>query len=224
MHNFEVIKNLCTFSHINFKKKAMKKIYKLITLCSIALFAVNANAVTINVTVGGTGNVFSPNTFTANIGDVVLWTWAGGTHNVTSNSSSVPAGAAVFVSPTQTSGTFSYTITTAGSYGYACTIHALSGMTGTFTVSAVGILDPAVDLLVTAYPNPFSEKITLKYGKQIDAVKIFNIVGEEVKSVELIATEDKKEIYFEGIPSGVYFMRTYNEGTVVETKKIVKAK
>ena len=79
-------------------------------------------------------------------------------------------------------------------------------------------------MLVTAYPNPFSEKITLKYGKQIDAVKIFNIVGEEVKSVELIATEDKKEIYFEGIPSGVYFMRTYNEGTVVETKKIVKAK
>lgn len=200
----------------------MKKIYKLIAFFSFALFAVNANAVTINVAVGGTTNVFSPNNFTANIGDVVLWTWMGGTHNVTS--ASVPGGAATFASSTQTTGTFSYTITTAGSYGYSCTIHAGMGMVGGFTVSNVGIIDPTVDLLVNAYPNPFKSKMTLKYGKQIESVKIFNIVGEQVKSFDLSPTEEKKEIDFEGIPSGVYFMRTYKEGTIVETKKIVKTK
>ncbi len=200
----------------------MKKIYKIVSLFTLALFAMNADAVTIPVTVGGTGNVFSPNNFSANIGDVVQWTWAGGTHNVTS--AVVPGGAATFASPTQATGTFSYTITTAGSYGYSCTIHAGSGMVGGFTVSGVGILEPSVDLLVSAYPNPFQDKITLKYGKQIESVKIFNVVGEEIKSIELVATEEKKEIDFEGIPSGIYFIRTYNDGNVIETKKIVKAK
>lgn len=201
----------------------MKKIYKLIVLSSFTLFALTANAVVIPVSVGGSTNVFSPNNFTANIGDVVTWTWAGGFHNVTS--SVVPGGAATFTSPSQTSGTFSYTITTAGSYGYSCTFHAGFGMVGGFTVSAAtGILDPATDLIVNAYPNPFSDKITLKYGKQIESVKIFNVIGEQIKSIDLVPTEDKKEIDFEGIPSGIYFIRTYNEGNIVETKKIVKAK
>ncbi len=98
-------------------------------------------------------------------------------------------------------------------------------MVGGFTVSAAtGILDPATDLIVNAYPNPFSDKITLKYGKQIESVKIFNVIGEQIKSIDLVPTEDKKEIDFEGIPSGIYFIRTYNEGNIVETKKIVKAK
>ena len=166
----------------------MKKIYKLITFCSFALFAINVSAVTIPVTVGGVGFTFSPNNFTANIGDVVTWTWAGGTHNVTS--AVVPAGAATFASPTQATGTFSYTITTAGSYAYSCTIHAGSGMVGGFTVSGVGILDPAVDLLTTVYPNPFKDKITLKYGKQVESAQIFNIAGEEIKSVDLSANDD----------------------------------
>ena len=201
----------------------MKKIYKLIVLSSFAFFTLTANAVVIPVSVGGSSNVFSPNNFTANIGDVVTWTWAGGLHNVTS--ASVPSGATAFTSPSQSAGTFSYTITTAGTYGYSCTFHAGFGMVGAFTVStSTGILDPAIDLLVTAYPNPFSDKITLKYGKEIESVKIFNVIGEQIKSIDLAPTEDKKEIYFEGIPSGIYFIRTYKEGTIVETKKIIKTK
>ena len=203
----------------------MKKIYKLITLFSFALFAVNVNAVVIPVTVGGATLTFSPSSFTANVGDVVTWTWAGGTHNVTSSSASIPAGAAVFVSPTQSTGTFSYTITVAGSYGYACTLHAGSGMLGSFTVtSTAGIIEPATDLLVNAYPNPFNDKITLKYGKLIQSVKIFNVVGEEMKSIDLSPSEEKKDIDFEGIPVGIYFIRTYKDGIIVETKKIVKTK
>ena len=38
--------------------------------------------------------------------------------------------------------------------------------TGVFTVSGgVGISEPVTNLLTTAYPNPFNDKITIKYPK-----------------------------------------------------------
>jgi plastocyanin len=199
----------------------MKKLYTLLSLFAAAL---TVNAATINVQVGGSTNTFTPANFSAVVGDVVIWTWMGGTHNVTSTSGSVPAGATVFASPTQSTGTYSYTITVAGSYGYACTLHAGSGMIGTFTASATGILEPATDLLTNAYPNPFRDKITVKYNN-LSSIDVFNMVGDKVKTIELSPVESKMEINFEGTPAGVYFMRTYNkEGVIVETKKIVKTK
>lgn len=200
----------------------MKKLYTLI-IALVSLVSFNANAVTINVSVGSPANMFSPSNFTANIGDVVVWTWVSGTHNVTSNSASVPPGATPFVSPTQSSGTFSYTITTAGTYGYVCTIHAGSGMVGQFTVNAVGIAEPAVDLLTQVYPNPFRDKITVKYNG-IEKIDFFNIVGEKVKTVSIDQMEGKLDVDFNEMPSGVYFFRSYKDGNIVETRKIVKAK
>ena len=206
----------------------MKKIYKLITLFSFALFAVNVNAATINVAVGvdGTGSpamMYTPSAITCNVGDVVTFILANGTHTVTSTS--VPGAAAPMSSGTMSTlgQMYNYTVTVAGAYAFHCTFHA--SMTGTINAAGgAGIADPAIDLLTNAYPNPFSDKITLKYGKQIESIKIFNVIGEQIKSSDLAPTEDKKEIDFEGIPSGIYFIRTYKEGTIVETKKIVKVK
>lgn len=205
----------------------MKKIYKLIALFTFALFVGTANAATVAVAVGvdasgSPANVFTPSAITCAVGDIVQFILASGTHNVTSTS--VPSGAAAMSSGTlSTPGQmYNYTVTVAGAYAFHCTFH--SGMNGTINASAVGIAEPTIDLLVSTYPNPFNDKITLKYGKQIQSVKFFNVVGEEVKSIDLAPTEDKKEIEFEGIPSGIYFMRTYREGAIVETKKIVKAK
>jgi hypothetical protein len=64
----------------------------------------------------------------------------------------------------------------------------------------------------------------LKYGKAVQSVKIYNVVGEQIKSIELSELEEKVDVDFEGVPAGIYFIRTYNDGTIVETKKIVKAK
>jgi plastocyanin len=200
----------------------MKKIYSLIIASTFAAFTMNA--ATINVSVGATPNSFTPSSFTAAIGDQVIWTWAGGgTHNVTSNASSVPAGAVVFASPTQASGTYSYTIAVAGSYGYACSLHFSSGMVASFTVSATSIADPRVDLLTTAYPNPFKDKLTIKYNG-IQSIELINIVGDKIRTFELDAVETKTELDLSDLSAGVYFIRTYSEGNIVETKKVVKAK
>lgn len=195
----------------------MKKLY---TLILSTFMIAGANAATINVAIAS--NSFTPSTFTANVGDVVMWTLTGGVHNVTS--ASVPGGAASFSSGNLTTvgQTFSYTITTAGTYGYQCTLH--TGMVGGFNVTATTILEPATDLLTNAYPNPFADKITIKYGKGIDKIEVFNIVGEKVKSIEVNSPDFKVDVDFDNAASGIYFYRTYSDGNIIETRKIVKSK
>jgi plastocyanin len=204
----------------------MKKIYSLIFASAFALLSFNSTAATVNIIVGFNGaalaNEFFPSAATAFVGDVITFTNAGGSHNVTSTS--VPAGAAAMMSPTLTAAgqTYNYTVTVAGSYAYTCTFHA--GMNGTIAVTAsTGIITPAVDLLTNAYPNPFKDKMTIKYNG-IESVELFNVIGEKVKTFELSATENKIEIDLTDLTAGIYFYRTYKEGVIVETKKIVKSK
>jgi plastocyanin len=72
-------------------------------------------------------NRFRPPTVTIAAGGTVTWTWGGAAiHDVTV--------AGVGASPLQTSGTFSLTFATPGTYGYECTIHASVGMRGQVVV------------------------------------------------------------------------------------------
>lgn len=193
----------------------MKKIYFPICLL-IALCNLNVKAVNIPVSI--TSNAFTPASFSANVGDVVVWTLNSGTHTV--ESVSVPNGAATFNSGTITS-TYSYTITVAGNYAYHCGLHPTMG--GSFGASgSVGVQEPVTNLLTSAYPNPFVDKITVNY-KGITSIEVYNMLGAKVKSLELTATENKIEIDFSNLPSGVYFLCTFNEGTIVETKRINKS-
>lgn len=180
--------------------------------------AIEKVATTINVTVSN--NVFTPFSFTAKVGDVVLWTWIGSTqHNVTSTS--VPTGAATFASPTQTTGTFSYTITVAGTYLYACLIHGPSGMGGIFSSSTSGINDPKLDTTFIISPNPFVNKVTIRY-RNADEVRFTNMVGETVKSIKIEKGKAEIQIDLAELPSGVYFCNAMKEGVFAETRKIVK--
>ncbi len=208
----------------------MKKLYTIICASALTLLSVDANATTIVVGVGlnasGTAaNSFTPSTVSAVVGDVIQFTWTyPNPHNVTSTS--VPAGAATFASGTlSTSGAmFSYTITVAGTYNYQCTLH--SGMTGTINVtggSGAGITDPTQSLATTAYPTPFSSNITFQYNG-VDKISVFNVVGEQIKSVETGGNFGTIEMNFDEMAAGIYFYRTYKDGAIFETRKIVKSK
>lgn len=199
----------------------MKRLYFVICVLTFLMQGIKTNATVINVSV--TNNIFTPSAFNAMIGDMIVWTWNSGgiIHNVTSLT--IPAGATSFASGNKTSGTFSYTITTAGNYSYSCTIHQATGMVGGFSVSSTIVSDPPVDALALIYPNPFKEKLTIKYYG-IETIDVFNIVGDKVKTIELSALENKVEIDFINLPSGIYFYRSVKEGYIVETKKIVKVK
>ncbi len=205
----------------------MKKIYSLIFASSLILLSLNSKAATITVGVGvdatfSPANQFTPAAVTAVIGDVVQFILGNGIHNVTSTS--VPGGAAAMSSGTMSTlgQMYTYNVTVAGTYLYSCTFHP--GMSGTINATAAsGISTPAVDLLTSAYPNPFKDKLTFKYNA-IESIDLINILGEKVKHYELPSNETKTEIDLSDLNSGVYFIRTYNQGQVIETKKIVKTK
>ena len=196
----------------------MKKLYSF--LLSVMIGGA-LTAATINVTV--TNNAFTPQAFNANVGDVVVWSFTQGTHNVTS--SVVPSGASSFMSGNLSSGTFSYTITTAGTYGYFCSLHgtATSGMVGGFqATSTTGIAATTNKILDPAYPNPFKNKVTISYPTGATKVTIFNVIGSEVANFELEEGINKAELDLGTLNSGVYFYSIRKENAIVETKKIVK--
>jgi plastocyanin len=76
-------------------------------------------------------NFFNPSSVSITAGEGVVWTWSAGAaqHNVTFDDG--PA------SETQSSGTFSRTFASAGTFPYHCTIHG-TAMSGTVTVAAQG--------------------------------------------------------------------------------------
>lgn len=109
----------------------MKKLYFFLLLPAL-FYSMTAHAVIRDVTVQNF--MFTPATMTVNVGDVVKWTWINGGHTTTSLA--IPAGAAAWNSPlTSNSTTFSYTVTTAGTYNYQCNPHA-PDMAGSFTAVA----------------------------------------------------------------------------------------
>jgi plastocyanin len=81
--------------------------------------------------VGVSDFAFTPSAKTVAVGATVQWQWNGGTHNVTWVTSSGSGD-----SPTQSSGTYSRTFNTAGTYAYYCTLHGTptSGMRGSIVV------------------------------------------------------------------------------------------
>ncbi len=89
------------------------------------------------VNVGGSSNIFSDSqsgssTTTISVGQTVQWMWVGGTHSTTSGNCCTANG--LWDSGVQSSGMFSRTFTTAGSFPYYCSVHGAM-MTGTVVVN-----------------------------------------------------------------------------------------
>ncbi|MGB3946937.1 MAG: T9SS type A sorting domain-containing protein [Bacteroidia bacterium] len=201
----------------------MKKNYFLSSILVLVLFfTLNVKADTITVMV--TNNAFSPTTFNAEVGDVVKWVWDsnGMTHNVTSASQTIPNGAAPIASGDMASGTYTYNITVAGNYGYSCTLHMLSGMVAGFQVSdPTGIATSSFNVL-SVYPNPFKDKITVKQNG-IEKIQVVNVLGEKIKNIDLAKTEIKTDVYFEGLPAGIYFLNFIKNDETVELVRVIKS-
>jgi plastocyanin len=107
----------------------MKKYLSLVTICM--LFTLSGYSFTQIVNVKNFS--FSPVSFTINIGDTIRWVYVSGTHTTTSLT--IPAGAAAWDHPINSSSTsFTYVPTKTGTYNYKCTFHFAMGMQGDFTV------------------------------------------------------------------------------------------
>ena len=104
--------------------------------CTAVLFtALPSSAAIVNVTVGGGDLTFDPATVVIHQGDTVVWTNAGGTHDVRADDNSF------FNAASGTAWTFSRTFTAVGTVPYYCDIHGGPGgigMSGTVVVQGAG--------------------------------------------------------------------------------------
>jgi plastocyanin len=114
----------------------MKKFtYGLFTMTLLVGMAFNTSLFAVTHTVQVGNYYFNPSTLNVEVGDIVKWVWVAGTHTTTS--SSIPAGASSW-DEAITSGnqTYSYNVTTAGTYNYVCTPHVGMGMVASFVATA----------------------------------------------------------------------------------------
>ena len=74
-------------------------------------------------------------------------------------------------------------------------------------------------------PNYVHEKITLKINstdKHLKTIKIFDIIGNEVVSLELVHKElYKYDIDFSSFRPGVYLCNLYSDKGIVATRKLL---
>jgi len=110
------------------------KIYIFTAMILLAGILINykVHATTHQVTVSD--HVFTPSNLNVTVGDTITWIWVSGTHTTTSTG--IPASAASWDQPINSSSTtYSYKVTVAGSYNYQCSYHYSMGMIASFTAS-----------------------------------------------------------------------------------------
>jgi plastocyanin len=136
------------------------------TVYSLLLFAKADWATTHIVQFGGNaGLTYSPNTFSAAVGDTVKWEGDFSIHPL--SSTTIPSGAQSWHNATGT--TFAYVIAVPGAYHYQCDVHAGLGMTGSFQVSNTAVRPG----LGTSMPG------------QTDRLRIVEIVGQKGSGVRI---------------------------------------
>ena len=72
---------------------------------------------------------------------------------------------------------------------------------------------------VTAYPNPVKDILTIALDKNITMVSLYNMLGQEVKTVLYNSTEVAFD--FSGLTAGTYFVKVQAEGSMT-TMKVIK--
>jgi plastocyanin len=101
---------------------------------------------------------YSPSSLTVNVGDTIVWHGDFTMHPLASFA--LPDGAAAIQNSTGTS--YSYVVSTAGTYRYRCLAHSTpdgQGMSGMFSAGVAGVNETpsSVTSLSQPYPNPATE-------------------------------------------------------------------
>jgi plastocyanin len=182
-------------------KISMKKVALLI---AGVLFINLAQATLHSVTV--MNYEFTPNSFSAEVGDTVQWTWVNGGHTTTSTS--VPTGAATWSHPMNSSSTsFEYVITVPGTYNYWCAIHTTM-MEASFTVTttAIPVVSHPSKIIASILPNPSPGQFILELqpNRSNGLIKIYDVTGKEI--YQSVLSNSKNSIDLSSEPAGTYFI------------------
>lgn len=200
----------------------MKKTYLLFLL---ALFFCSLQAYAIVRTVTVQNFQFSPATLAVSVGDTIKWQWSNGSHTTTSLA--IPAGAAEWDHPmSQSSQTFLYRVTKAGTYNYECTPHA-PNMAGSFTASGVsGVGEIAATPVFTLKGSVVTDEIIIDldiiHATQVN-VQLFNLVGRLVRTYSDSRRETgtyQERYLVADLPKGLYLLAV-KVGNQQTTRRVI---
>lgn len=87
------------------------------------------------------------------------------------------------------------------------------------TLQTIGITDPDLSRMVTLYPNPVQNSLTVKSDIVFDNIDVLDFLGKVISRKQETGNEIKLD--FSPYPSGIYFIRfDTDQGIIV--KKIIK--
>jgi putative IMPACT (imprinted ancient) family translation regulator len=73
---------------------------------------------------------------------------------------------------------------------------------------------------IKTYPNPNSGILNIESSVAIDKLEIYNNIGQSIKSISII--ENQTLLNINELSSGVYFLKIYNDNTLMKIEKIIK--
>jgi hypothetical protein len=90
--------------------------------------------------------------------------------------------------------------------------------------SATGVNDLADNSLLSVSPNPTSGwlQISLPEGNTLEAVRVMDLSGKTVRTLELGAAASKTELDLAGLPKGIYALQARTGGQVFLKKVVVE--
>ena len=177
--------------------------------CFFVFLSSNLIAANYNVTVSN--YQFSPKELTITVGDQVIWTNTGGSHNVNGTQTTFPNNPDSFGNDVGTDWTFNRTFMVAGTYDYQCDPHAAFGMVGkiivnpkvteppTLTINFTGMTPHVGETLWLAVIDKATMMEVARVKKAVDAAD-FNLVVSGIETgksynVDFYADHNKNGIY-----------------------------
>jgi len=171
---------------------------------------------------------FSPANLNIMVGDEVVWTNTGGTHNVDGQKSVFPNNPVSFGNSLGSGWTYSFTFNTPGTYKYHCDPHAAFGMTGQIVVSPLttGVIENLTDNSgrILLYPNPASQYIELKIPANyspLKTLKVYSLAGAVIDEQAFEGNSLSLRYDISKYRSGIYFIEI-NAQTRKDILKFVK--
>jgi hypothetical protein len=126
---------------------------------------------------------------------------------------------------TGTGGTASYSVgqvvytTNTGSTGSVA-----QGVQHAYEIFTVGIKETELNILLTAFPNPTTENLTLQisdYNNEKLSYQLFDMQGKQLSNGQILAQQT--QINMNSLPTATYFVNVVNqENKKVQSFKIIK--
>jgi len=115
-----------------------------------------------------------------------------------------------------------YTVTQNGVYTVCTTdANSCSSCSAPFNFTATGIAEQSNEMMVSIFPNPSSDKVTLTIADLPARVSVFNSIGQEIVSINAITKSN--ELDLNGCTAGFYFVRVMTAKGTAE-RKIIRMK